>query len=811
MWLLVLKLPLFLGEDNNQGINWKSYTTMLKRFLPLFFILISFSVYAQNTRAVTELTDKQIQELIDQIESRGLTEAEVELMAKARGYTDADIAIVRERINRKKSGLEVRKSKLEDNTVVREQLGEVSKRIEKEDKTDTLHKEQKKIFGKDIFNKHKITFEPNLRLATPPEYVLGTDDELAVDISGYAVGHYDLKVSPEGTVKLENLPPVYVNGLTIAKAKEKIHQRLASLYAGLKNGSLNMDLVLTKVRTIQVTLAGEVENPGSYSLSSLATLFNALYESGGPTSNGSFRNIQLLRNHKVINQIDVYDFLMTGSLKGNVSLQDQDVIFIPVAGAIVELEGEVRRPYRFELKPSDSITDVIRYAGGYTEKAYTSQIKIIRNTDKEKEVLTAGSGSFSNFLLKNGDLLSIGAILDRYANRVEVQGAVFRPGEYDLNGNPTVSRLLSSAEGLREDAFRSRALIKRQSANLDPEIVSVNLDSVLLGYDVPLKREDVLVIRSIAELRELRLVSISGSINIPGEYDYLENMTVNDLIIMAGGLREEGSRQRVEIARRINDPKNSEKNVKIFHVDIDKSMNSASGNFILMPFDIVEIRRLPNYEPQLEVRIDGQVTYPGKYSISKQTERISDLVERAGGLKEEAYLRGAQFFRKSKQEVTPMEAAMKDKKGTVNLYKQVAINIEDVMKDKKGTYNLFLQEGDSLYIPKEMQTVRVSGQVLNPTDVAYQENLKFRDYIIQAGGFTDSAFVKKVYVKYSNGHVDKTKSFLFAKFYPKVEKGMEVIVPVKNRQRLSKAEVISLSTGMVSLSAVLITLFNVLK
>lgn len=759
---------------------------MLKRFIPTFLFLIlvvGFSAYAQKTPPVSELTDKQIQELMEHIEARGLSEGEVELMAKARGYSDTDIAIIRERINRKKSGLDS-KSTVQPSEISREQIGEVSQRVMKEDRTDTL--KVKKIFGEDIFNNSRITFEPNLRVATPPDYILGVDDELTVDISGYAVANYNLKVSPEGTVKVENLAPIYVNGMTVTAAKEKIHQRLSSLFAGLRNGGLKMELTLTKVKTIKVTLVGEVANAGTYSLSSLATVFNALYASGGPSANGSFRNIQLLRNNKVIHSIDIYDFLLKGTMTGNVSLQDRDVLFIPVASTMIEISGEVRRPYSFEIKPSDSIEDVVRYAGGFSDKAYSAQVKVVRSTGTEKEILSVSKDSFSGFLLKNGDKIEVGAILDRFTNKVEVMGAVFRPGEYALTNNPTVSQLLQSAEGLREDAFRTRALIKRLGENLDPVMVPVNLDSVLRGYDVALKREDVLIIKSIAELRELRHVTVSGRVNIPGEYDYIENMSVNDLIVMAGGLREGGSRQRIEISRRINEPKSSGKNVEILYVDIDEGV---SGNFELMPFDIVEVRRLPNYEPQKEVRITGQVVYPGKYSISKQTERISDLIDRVGGLREEAYLQGAQFFRKNRQ---------------------VAVNIEDVLKNKKGTYNLFLQAGDSLYIPKEMQTVKVSGEVLNPTDVAYQENLSFRDYITQAGGYTDSAFVKKVYVKYSNGHVDKTKTFLTAKLYPRVEKGMEIIVPVKSRQRMSKAEVIAVSSGMISVSAVLLTLFRML-
>lgn len=759
-------------------------------FLSLAIFLLGFRAFAQNVPPVSKMSDQQVKELMDYIETRGLSEAEVEIMAKARGYSDEDIKIVRERINRAKSGLNA-SSNTNNNTIAREQLGELSERIEKEVISDSTKIAEKKIFGDNIFKDRKLHFEPNLRIATSPDYILGVDDEFTVSISGYAVGEYNLKVSPEGTVRIENFSPIYVNGLTIRAAKEKIEQRLSSRYAGLRNGALSMDLSLTKVRSIRVTVVGDVSNPGGYTVSSLATLFNVLYLSGGPTRDGSFRNIKLLRNNKVVNQIDIYDFLLTGSLKGNVGLQDQDVIFVPTVDTWVDLEGEVVRPFRFELKPSESIKEVIKYAGGFTANAYKSQLRLIRNTNTEKEIFSINESDFPLTLVKNGDQIHIGAILERFANRVEVQGAVFRPGEYALGDEiRTVGDLIKASEGLREDAFKGRALIKRLGKNLDPQLISVNLDSVLRGYDIDLQREDFLVIKSITELREFRKVNISGKVNIPGEYDYVDNMSLNDLIVLAGGFREGASSQHIEVSRRINDMESTEKNVEIFNIDINGDFSTKDGNFILSPFDIVIVRELPNYQVQQLVKVTGEINYPGQYVVTNRQERISDLIERAGGLRKEAYLKGSAFYREGKQ---------------------VAVNIEDVLSNSKSrAINLFIKEGDSLHIAREKQVVKVSGQVLNPTAVAFQENLSFRDYIAQAGGYNDSAFVRKTYVKYANGHVDRTRSFLTAKFYPKVERGMEIVVPVKRRERMSKAEVISISTGFVSLSAVLLTLFRLI-
>jgi polysaccharide export outer membrane protein len=760
----------------------------------VFYLLLGLSLmvsglaYSQKMPNVDALSDKQIEAFMKEAEAKGLSEIQIEAAARLNGYSDTDIIKVRERINRIKTN--TNSSSATINNATREQIGEISQRAEVQVDTKTSLDNNQKIFGYDLFNNKSLSFEPNLRIPTPANYILGPDDVLSVDISGYAYQHYDLKISAEGTVKIESLAPVYLNGLTVEKAKAKILQRLKTLFAGLTNGGLSMDLTLGKVRTIKVTVVGEVQSPGTYNVSSLATLFNALYVSGGPSTIGSFRNIQLLRNNKIVQLFDLYDFLLEGLMPGNVVLQDQDVVFIPVAERKISFVGQVKRPLIYELRAGETMSDAIKFAGGFTDNAYKANLTIRRNTDKEKEILTLNADASKSFALQNGDKIEINNVLDRYTNKVEVVGAVFRAGEYALSNElKTVAQLITKAEGLREDAFLNRAILKREQPNKDPEFIPLDLRKVMNGEDLELKREDVLIVKSIVELRELRKVTVNGAVNQTGEFDFVDNMSVSDLIVLAGGLKEGATVKRIEIARRLFNDESNEQTVEIINAESNKDLNIQTKRVFLKPFDQVFIRELPNYQIQEMVSIEGEVNYPGQYVIKNRTERLSDLIERAGGERPEAYFKGAKFIRNGKQ---------------------VAVNLEEIFLNKNVVMNLYLENRDRLIIPKETQTVKVSGQVLNQTSIAYQPEFSFREYISQAGGFSDSAFVRKTYVRYPNGLTSRTKSFLFIKDYPRVEKGMEIIVPVKRRDKLSKAEIISISSGLVSLSAVLLTLFRLL-
>ncbi len=744
-----------------------------------------FFVSAQHPGGIDKIPDKQIEQYYSEALARGLTESEIEILAVSRGYTYGDILKVKERLAALRN-IPEKSSESGAKDVPRQQTGTLSVKEDK-GRTPATH-----VFGSGLFQSSRLSFEANMRIPTPSNYVLGPEDELNVDLSGYSSQQYTLKVSPEGTVKIENLPPVYVNGLTIEKAREKLRQRLATLFGGLRDGGLVLDVTLGKVRSISVTVVGEAMVPGTYVVSSLATLFNALNLSGGPNENGSFRSVKLLRNNREIQSSDLYDFLLKGSLAGNMGLQDQDVIFIPVAERKVSVEGAVRRGLTFELRPGELLSDLIRFAGGFSERAYTSSINIYRNTDKETRIVTVRPGQFEQYALENGDLVKVGEILNRYENRVRIEGAVFRPGEFALSDQLiTLTQLIQMAEGLREDAFVNRALLYRLRENLEPEVMDINLGKLIKGEspDIPLRKEDLLIVRSVKELQEARTISVQGAVSKPGEYDFAENMKLNDLVFLAGGLREGASQVRVEIARRLYNDESADSTVEVLHTEIDKTLLKNGNPVMLMPFDQVFVRQLPNYRPQQKVMIEGEVNYPGSYAIENRKERVADLVTRAGGLKHSAFVAGARFYRGDKL---------------------VALDLAKTMADPGNSNNISLEENDRLVIPGVQETVRIRGQVMNESSIAFQSQFSLRDYVNQAGGFTDSAAVKKVYVNYANGMTDRTKSFLGFKTFPKAEKGMEIVVPVKHRHKMTRSEAISIGTGLMSVSVVLLSLIRLL-
>jgi protein involved in polysaccharide export with SLBB domain len=742
---------------------------------------------------VDAITDKQLEAFLKEAETRGLSEAQIEAAALANGYSPTDIAKIRERISRlKTSTAEMKTGSAQPEKITRVQVGEVAERtdIAVSDKQEVGKKIE--TFGSRLFNNKNLTFEPNLRIPTPKNYLLGPDDELKIDITGYAYQHYETKVSPEGTIKIENLSPIYVNGNTVEQAKAKIVERLKTIFAGLRNGSLSADVTLGNVRSIKVTIVGEAENPGTYSVSSLATVFNALYLSGGPNRNGSFRNIQVYRNNVLIKKIDIYEFLLNGVLTDNILLNDQDVILIPLFTKKVQIDGEVKRKGIYELKDTDNFSDILYYAGGYTEQAYTANINVKRNTPKERKILTFNPETDKNFAAQNGDSYFVGTILDRFENKVEILGAVFRPGEFAIGEKiKTVKQLIASADGLREDAYLHRSLLVRKQENLDPIYIPIDLGKLMKGEvdDIELQREDQLIVKSIVEVRPERKVDIEGAVNNAGSFDYVENMGLRDLILLAGGFRDGATGKRVEIARRLYNDDSNDKSTEIINLDISKDLNPTEIGPKLKPFDKVFIRNLPNYEMQQLVQIRGEVNYPGEYAIENKTERLSDIIDRAGGLRPEAYINGAKLYRNDKL---------------------IFVDFNKALKNKNTASNLLLERGDKIDIPKERQTVTITGGVLSPTTVAYQPSFSFSQYIAQAGGFNDSAFVRRTYVLYANGSTDRTRSFFGINFFPKVQQGMTIHVPTKTRPRMSPAERIAIGTGLVSVSAVLLTLIRLL-
>jgi protein involved in polysaccharide export with SLBB domain len=658
----------------------------------------------------------------------------------------------------------------------------------------------KKVFGANLFQTELLTFEPDMRIATPKNYQLGPDDELNIAIFGDVLDNFKVKVSPEGTVKILNIAPIYVNGLTIEVASERIISRLRQLYQGLnKPGSgSSAQVTLGNVRSIKVTLTGEITYPGTYTVSSLATVFNALYVAGGPSKNGSFRTIRVVRGNKVVRTLDLYDFLLRADQTNNIHLNDQDVIRVGDYENRVELIGEVKRPMIYEMVKGETFKDLLRFAGGFTEKAYTYTINVRRNTSREIRLMNITQDKVESFLPNNGDVYTIGTIIERFENKVEVEGAIFRPGIYAIEaGLTTIKDLIKKSEGLREDAFLSRATLVRRKENYDPEIMSIDLGKILRGEaaDIALQREDVLKIYSIADLREKRYVNILGEVNQPGEFEYKEGMRVGDLILMSKGLKESASFANLELARRIINHGDSNKNaekIEIISLTIDGSLqvSNEGSQLVLQPFDIVSIRKAPNYEEQRSVLVVGMVNYPGSYAIQNNKQKISDIITRAGGLRAEGYLEGAKLVR-----------------GKIT----VGVNLKEILSNPASQENLQLMAGDELSIPRLLQTVKLTGSVQNPLAVSYKEDYTLKEYIAEAGGFTANANRSKTYVTYANGISNQIRKFFIFKKNPRIEPGAEIFIPAlpeNSKKGLTAAEAIGLTSSLVSVALTMITLIN---
>jgi polysaccharide biosynthesis/export protein len=766
----------------------------ISRFsLFVFISLLGFSsVYAQS---VDELSDDQIQQFMKQAQESGMSEDQLMAAAAAKGFGSADISKFKDRMTKLQAD---KKGPVNTNTTDTERkLNDTTstKIVKQPIKEDSSAIRREKYYGLNLFNNKKIVFEPNLRIPTPKNYVLGTGDELNISITGFAAQTYKVKVSPEGTVQLDILSPIYVSGLTIEQASERIINRLKSRFAGLNSsgGGLYADITLGNIRSISVTVIGEALQPGTFTIPSLANVFNVLYACGGPSEIGSLRNIEVFRNGKVIRTLDVYDFLLHGDQKDNIILQDQDIIRIPYVDTRVSLLGEVRNPKIFEVKRGEKLKDVLAFAGGFKELAYSKTISLERATPTEKRIVSIDQNEIAAFTPQKGDIYTIGKILSRFENVVTIKGAVYREGSYELEKDITVKQLIARAEGLKQDAFKERILLKRERENLEPEIIPLNLSKILKGEseDIRLKLKDTLFVKSYKDLRERLTVSISGAINKAGTFEFADNMTVSDLVTMAGGFSDGASASKIEIARRIKADTfgiAKEQSIKIETIDVDRNLIGAeSGKLLLKPFDRVYVRVLPRYEEQKNVSIAGEVFYPGPYALKDKTEKISDLIIKSGGLKSEADLGSAKFSRAGKV---------------------VGLDIVNIMQNRDDINNLVLNSGDALEIPRKKETVTITGQVYNATTVPYSVGLKFKDYINLAGGTTDSAYVKNAYVKYGNGRLDRTKSFLGIKAFPKVENGSEIIVPVRRKYKWTPAERIAISTAVVSIATLLFTIFN---
>ena len=679
----------------------------------------------------------------------------------------------------------------------------------------------KRVFGRDIFNNKKLTFEPNMNIATPRNHRLGPGDAVIIDIYGASQKTLETTVSPEGEVTIEGFGPVQVSGLTVAQANARLRSTLGSRYQSSK-----IKLTVGQTKTIMVNVMGEVRMPGTYTLSAFATVFNALYMAGGPNDLGTLRNIKVFRNNRLIAMVDVYDYILNGKAS-NIHLTDNDVIVVGPYDCLVSISGKVKRPMYYEMKKSESVGTLLKYAGGFTGDAYTKAVRVIRKTGREYSVYNVGEFDMSSFRIADGDSVSVDSILDRYENMVEVKGAVFRPGKYQVGGDiASVRSLIEHAEGCTEQAFTAHAVMHRMRADRTLEVIPVDIDGIMQGRvaDVPLQKNDVLFVPTKQALMQQQTLTIHGEVHYPGIYQYAANETIEDLILQAGGLNDQASTVKVDVARRIRDPKALTTDSIISQTYTlalkDGFVIDGQPGFRLMPYDEVYVRRSPGFTTPQNVYVEGQVMFAGTYTLARKNERISDVIRKAGGVTDLAYVSGARLLRRTSeaerakmQAVTRILAAQGANSDSINVALlqladtyPVGIELAEALKHPGGDADLVLREGDQLIIPEYNGTVKISGDVMFPNTVAYEKGKRFSYYIDQAGGFGQRAKKSRTIIIYMNGTVGRVAH------NAKVRPGCEIVVPSKPRRNPAAiGQWLGIGSSVASLATMIASLANLLK
>ena len=728
---------------------------------------------------------KEQKQLASELARRGVTREQAERVKKLyEAQTHTNVSTMQ--------GTDIGEARLRAETA-----DETSEILDDQPRVEDLAKEET-VFGRNIFRTRNLTFEPNSNMATPPNYKLGPGDEVIIDIWGASQSTIRQAISPEGTINLLELGPVYLNGLTVRNAEKFLQSELGQLYSHESN---QIRLTLGSTRTIQINIMGEVVQPGTYALSAFATVLHGLYRAGGVNTIGSLRDVRLVRGGKVIARVDVYDFILNGKIKDDVSLQEGDVIIVPAYEKLVKISGNVKRNMKFEMKDGETLADLLAYSGGFDADAYADALRIVRQNGEEYEVKTVERGDFASTDLKDGDVVTVGAILNRFTNKVEIKGAVYRPDVYELGGKTTtVRQLVERANGLMDDAFTTRAVLQRQRDDMTTEILPVNIGAVMNGTaaDIALRRNDVLYIPSIHDLQDFGDVSIYGQVAQPGNYSYADNLTLEDLIIQAGGLREAASTARIDVSRRIKDPSSMDDSDTIGETYTfslkDGFVIEGEPGFKLQPYDHVYVRRSPGYQVQQNVSVSGEVVFEGSFTLTSRHERISDLVAKAGGTTAAAYVRGARLTRiADAEEIKRMRDVislvrremgpdMVDSLGlSVQSTYSIALDLEAALASPGCEADVVLREGDMLFVPKYTNTVRIDGAVMLPNTVTYNSRSTVKDYIEQAGGYSRDARKRKTFIVYMNGDVAKLKG----NGAKQIEPGCEIVVPVKKRTHTS--------------------------
>ncbi|MBW1657683.1 SLBB domain-containing protein [Flavobacterium quisquiliarum] len=799
--------------------------------LLIFALTISVKVNAQDimkskdlsTVNVDYLSDDDLAKISAQLKSNNATIDQVEPMALSKGMSQANFNKLKVKLN----------EYAKKNANPAENIERVEKKSDSGRKQDAIKNVKVKdsanaiIFGSELFDNPTLNFEPDLKMATPMNYVLGPGDELQVTIYGVQEYNGTLPISVEGKISIEYVGQITVSGMTIEAATQKIKAAIARVYSTVRSGQSQVSVSLGKIRTIKITVVGG-KQPGNYSISSLATVYNALHLAGGPGKNGSYRNIELIRNNKVYKNIDIYRFLVKGDQSDNVSLKENDVIRIPAYTQRVTIDGEVKRPGIFEMKKGETFTDLLGFASGFNEFAYTASVNVVQKTGKEFKVHDINESEFKTYQPQSGDVFRITRILNRFENRIKIEGAVFRPDYYSFTEGMRISDLITRAEGLKEDAYSKRARIIRLKTDLTTEIVNVDLGAALSGdlsADIELKREDIVTVYSILDFREEYKVTIDGEVKNPGEYEYFENLTLNDLVVQVGGLTGSASK-RVEIARMVKsdaiddaDPKR----VELVELEITADNNEQIKNFVLKPFDVINIRRMAVYEKPQMVTVSGAVGYPGKYVLANKKETVYNVVMRAGGLTSIANLDGMKIKRPineeqietleridlniSKNDSVKGKLAKKLKEDLK--FATIPVNWEKIVKDKNHFSNVTLFPGDEIEVAVYNEGVKVTGNVLLTSEIPYRNGKGFKYYINAVGGVDSKGWKRKAYIIYPNGKADVTTSFLFFRSYPKVQPDSQIVVPEKpERKKMSAGEWVGIGSVISSLALLIVTAFK---
>lgn len=804
--------------------------------LSLFvFTLTSTALLAQS------MTDDQVIEYVKSASAAGKSQKEIISELGAKGVTRAQAERIKKRMEEQQGtgkvaaandtmGQQRLRANAGEGTMGAGEMDLITAGLENPLETpfeNNMQNDMQRVFGRNIFNSRNLTFAPSQNIATPENYKMGPGDEVIIDIWGANQNTIRQTISPDGYINISDVGLVYLNGMTVKEADAYLRGKLSKIYSGImdENPTSEIKLTLGQIRTIQINVMGEVMQPGTYALSSLSTVFHALYMAGGIGRLGSLRNIQLMRNGRKIATIDVYDFILNGKSMEDVRLEEGDVILVPPYEMLVDISGNVKRPMFYEMKEGETVKKLIEYAGDFAGDAYTRNVRMVRQNGREYQVYTIDDIDYSVFKLMDGDVVTVGAMLDRFENRIEIKGAVYRPGIYQYGGAlNTVRQLVEKAEGLMDDAFTNRAVLHRQRENLTHEVISVNIKGVMDGTlpDIPLQRNDVLYIPSIHDLEDIGNITVFGEVARPGIFIYADNTTLEDIIIQAGGLKESASTVRVDVSRRIKDSKSTETTRTIgemFSFSLkDGFVIDGEPGFTLQPYDQVFVRRSPAYKEQVNVSITGEILYSGTYALTQRTERLSDLIKKAGGVTPYAYVKGARLTRRINDEERKRMESVQDvtengndsidvsKLDLGNVY-YVGIDLEKALAKPGSDADVVLREGDHIDIPEYNNTVRISGAVMYPNTVSYLDGKNVEYYIDQGGGYGFRAKKRKAYIVYMNGQVRKAKK----KSCDVVQPGCEIIVPMKAKNQSSLQNALSVATTTASLATMVATIANILK